>query len=106
LRVMRCNYGLTPNVMPPNISLNPTHPRALAPREPCGARVSLGARPTMIWLHLIDTIVMTISLIGPIYLVVRYNWIGILLGAVIFWALPFVWGELLWVLDPESGGPQ
>ena len=32
--------------MPPNISLNPTHPWALAPLEPCGARVSLGVSRT------------------------------------------------------------
>jgi hypothetical protein len=39
---MRCNYGLTASIMLPNISLNPTHPRARAPLEPCGARVSSG----------------------------------------------------------------
>ena len=48
---------------------------------------------------------MIISLAGPTYLVVRYNRIGILLGAIMCWAILLVWGEMLVGLDPESRTP-
>ncbi|MFL6230191.1 MAG: hypothetical protein ACJ741_15575 [Pyrinomonadaceae bacterium] len=53
--------------------------------------------------HFIDIILTLIAFVVPAYLVVRFNLIGVLVGALIFWLTLIIAGEVLSALDPERG---
>jgi len=51
--------------------------------------------------HFLDTVLTLIALVVPVYLVVRLNLIGVVVGALWFWLTLVMAGELLSALDPE-----
>jgi hypothetical protein len=53
--------------------------------------------------HIIDIVLLLIAFAVPAYLVVRFNLIGVLVGALIFWLTLIIAGEVLSALDSERG---
>ena len=49
----------------------------------------------------LDTVLTLIALVVPVYLIIRLNLIGVVVGALCFWLTLVMAGEMLSALDPE-----
>ena len=50
--------------------------------------------------HFIDTVLTLIASVVPVYLVIRLNLLGVVVGAIFFWLALVAAGEMLSALDP------
>lgn len=65
---------------------------------------SLLLEQRLISLFVFDAVVVVLALAIPIYVILRLNWIGIIVGSIYFWLMLIAEGNILATYDKERSG--